>query len=152
MQGNFRRGRRRCDRAGTETWQGKLLIQQCLFLETSNSVFQFCFKVHSWEVSVADQAPCSAEGKGPDRAHSWSKQQRAAAILSSLLPRLNLCNSLLSWALSVPLGLWKLLQLSRERRAGLAHCCTESLFYHKGVLLDTLCFGGLKSGCLELVI
>lgn len=81
MQGSFRRGRRRCDGAGTETWQGKFLIQQCLFSETSDSVFRFCYKVRSWEVSVADQAPAlQREGS------RWSSQLASEARLEQSSP------------------------------------------------------------------
>lgn len=87
LQGSFRRGRRRCDRAGTETWQGKFLIQQGLFLKTSKDMFWFCFKVRSWEVSVADRALCSCRGKGSRSSSQLGpggqagvKQHRAAEI------------------------------------------------------------------------
>lgn len=94
MQGSFRRGRRRCDRAGTETWQGKLLIQPCLFLKTSKGVFRFCFKVPSWEVSVAAQALCSCRGMDPGWAHSWALEAELSKAapgswkhgMNSLLP------------------------------------------------------------------
>lgn len=137
LQGSFRRGRRRCDRAGTETWQGKFLIQQGLFLKTSKDMFWFCFKVRSWEVSVADRALCSCRGKGSRSSSQLGpggqagvKQHRAAEVAAwtRSFPRLRLRLRLVQFPpdpaphctprLSPGGAACKLIQLSREIKAG----------------------------------